>query len=62
VLVGAFSIALYFVAGGIEAPTFYSSLTVDQMVNGWYDKAWTAIEAANEDETCNSGWEPIFTN
>jgi hypothetical protein len=49
VLVGAFSFALYFVAGGIEAPTFYSSLTVDQMVNEWQEKAWTAIEAANED-------------
>jgi hypothetical protein len=61
VIVAIMALSLFLYADKIEAPTFYTSFTVDQMVTDWQAKPWVSMTAGDSSGNCPQGTEPMFT-
>jgi hypothetical protein len=62
VLVALLTLALFMIVKKIETPTFYSSFTIDQMVDEWQQEPWTSMVAGDRLGNCPATYEPMFTN
>ena len=62
IIVALMALCLFLYAGKIEAPTFYTSLTIDQMVTEWQEKPWVSMTVGDSLGNCPDGTEPMFSN
>ena len=56
------SLATYIIVAEIEAPTLYTSLSVDQMVDDWQVVPFVDVVAGDNYGNCPDMYEPMFTN